>query len=238
MLKATVKTAVAAATPKPLRRMLVRLGQFLERTDPEPRPPRHPSQEAAFHTLKHLGWSPTACIDVGAYHGDWTTMFRSIFPQSQVLMVEAQESQRDALRAACVKAAPHVQYEISLLGASDGDTVDFIEMETGSSVFAESSPYERKTVTKRLATLDAVLEKFPPFQKADCLKLDTQGYELEVLKGCRRLLPHVQVLLLEVSLIPVNKGCPLFGDIIPFMTANGFVLFDFCSQIRRRDGVL
>jgi hypothetical protein len=36
-----------------------------------------------------LGWAPKSYIDVGAYEGQWAAMFRSIFPEAQVLMVEA-----------------------------------------------------------------------------------------------------------------------------------------------------
>ena len=45
-------------------------------------------------------------------------------------------------------------------------------------------------------------------------------------------------MLLEVSLIPINNGAPLFSNVVEFMSSKSFKLFDFCSQIRRRDGVL
>jgi hypothetical protein len=43
---------------------------------------------------------------------------------------------------------------------------------------------------------------------------------------------------LEASLVPINQGCPLIAEVMAFMSAAGFNLFDFCSQTRRRDGVL
>jgi hypothetical protein len=110
-------------------------------------------------------------------------------------------------------------------------------METGSSVFEETSPYSRAKVTKSTKTLDGILVagKYP---SVDFIKLDVQGYELEVLKGAALAMKQSEAVLLEASVVPINSGCPLIAEVIAFMTSNGFVLFDFCSQIRRKDGVL
>lgn len=239
-----LKKAIATFTPRPVRQAVIRLGNFFTaadkrvETDSAAPPAAFPSQEAAFQTLARLGWRPRSCIDVGAYHGEWTAMFRSFFPQSRVLMVEAQEGKRATLQAVVHASNGGVEFAAALLGATDGEEVEFNEMETGSSVFSEASPYTRATVTKRLSTLDTVLARHPGFRTADCLKVDTQGYELQVLMGASNLLESVDVVLLEVSLIQVNAGCPLLAEVVAFMAARGFAVFDFCSQIRRRDGVL
>ena len=49
---------------------------------------------------------------------------------------------------------------------------------------------------------------------------------------------HVELILLEVSLIPVNAGCPLFDQVVQFMSAREFTLLDICSMVRRTDGSL
>ena len=85
---------------------------------------------------------------------------------------------------------------------------------------------------------DTLTKDHPPFMTPNMVKLDTQGYELEVLRGASRVLASVEVVLLEVSLIPINKGAPSFAEVVRFMADRGFKLFDFCSQIRRKDGVL
>lgn len=236
-----MKTLIKKLTPGSLRRFFTRLGRFYEekREAPEPPPPIiFPSQEGTFQTLRQLGWVPKYCIDVGAYHGYWANMFHSIFPESHVLMIEAQEAKREVLQQISAASAGCLDYEIALLGADDGQEVEFVEMETGSSVFEESSPYDRTKVLKKLTTLDTLLKTRPDFAQSQALKLDTQGYELEVLRGALGLLKNVEVVLLEVSLLPINRNAPLLADIVSFMTAHDFKVFDFCSQIRRKDGVL
>jgi hypothetical protein len=131
-----------------------------------------------------------------------------------------------------------VSCETALLGAHAGQEVEFSQMETGSSVFDEASPYARKRLKKTLVTLDNLLEAYKDFQQLDFLKLDVQGYELEVLKGASTLLQHTEFVLMETSLIPINTGCPLIFEVITFMNSMGFQTMDFCSQVRRKDGAL
>jgi len=111
-------------------------------------------------------------------------------------------------------------------------------METGSSVFEELSYANRNYVEKKLITLDSLLERYPEFRNLDFLKLDVQGYEINVLQGASALLNLTEFVLLETSLISRNKGCPLFYEVIQFMNAKNFRLLDFCSQHRTKDGVL
>jgi FkbM family methyltransferase len=200
--------------------------------------PSYPSIEATLKYLKDGGFQPVTVIDVGAYHGEWARMFKSIFPDSKVLMIEGQNNKAKILQEICSFFKSNVVFEIALLGAKDGEKVRFVEMETGSSVLEESSPYNRNYVEKELVTLDSLVVRYPDFKKLDFLKLDVQGYELEVLKGASRLLAKTEFVLMEASLIPVNKGCPLISDVIEFMAEKDFRILDFCSQIRRKDGVL
>jgi FkbM family methyltransferase len=198
-----------------------------------------PSIRKTLLYLKDLGFNPSIAIDVGAYHGEWTKLFKNIYPQSKVLMIEAQEQKERILKEVCkFYDLEDISLEIALLGSENNKEVCFCEMETGSSVFEESSPYRRDYVTKTLVTLDTLVSKYKEFQNIDFLKLDVQGYELEVLAGATTLLKKTEFILLEASLIPVNQGCPLIEEVIYFMTKRNFRMLDFCSQIRRKDGLL
>ncbi|HEY1600605.1 MAG TPA: FkbM family methyltransferase [Pirellulales bacterium] len=187
--------------------------------------------------LKRQGWLPTSIIDIGAYVGDWTRMCRTVFPDAEVLMVEAQQNKIGNLKRACVELGAGVSYELALLGPQTGTNVRFVEMETGSSVFEELSPYKRNYVEKNQVTLDSLIAS-RGWPNPNFLKLDVQGYELEVLKGGSKAVQHAEVILLESSLLSINKDCPLVFDVLHFMAQSGFRLLDICSLIRRRDGAL
>lgn len=65
-------------------------------------------------------------------------------------------------------------------------------------------------------------------QKIDFLKLDTQGTELEILKGASNLLSknNISVIKTEFSNIPVYKNQCTFSEIDTFLKSNGFILID------------
>ena len=117
-----------------------------------------------------------------------------------------------------------------LLGSSDGEEVTFVVMESGSSVFEERSAVPRERETRQLRTLDSVLGAHSGI---DLLKIDAQGYELEILGGAVRLLPSIQAIILEVSLIEINRGAPLANDVFAFMKRHGFVAYDVVEIHRR-----
>src|SRR3546814_14954781 len=58
-------------------------------------------------------------------------------------------------------------------------------------------------------TLDEVVE--PDWRRPLALKIDTQGFELEVLKGAQQTLAAIPAILLEMSLTPLDQGAPPFG---------------------------
>jgi hypothetical protein len=78
--------------------------------------------------------------------------------------------------------------------------------------------------TVDVKTLDEVLGSVSPSTRA-FLKIDTQGYELEVLKGARELLNgRIVGVQLEMSLVPLYEGAPAYEEMLGEMTSRGFRL--------------
>jgi hypothetical protein len=169
-------------------------------------------------TMRHLaeaGYRPDCIIDVGAYKGEWSTMAASIFPDREILMIDG-----DA-----------------------GATVPFYEIGTGSSVYRELTNLDKQVHELPLHRLDDVADSFFTHigrrPSNVLMKVDVQGYELEVLAGAPKLLDNVGALVLELSLIPYNEGAPLAHDVIRWLEERGFVTYDICDLHRREtDGAL
>lgn len=57
------------------------------------------------------------------------------------------------------------------------------------------------------------------------MKIDTQGFEWQVLDGARTTLPKFQRVLLELSLVPLYEGQHLWQEMIGRLEQEGFTLW-------------
>lgn len=183
------------------------------------------------------GLAPGAIVDVGACRGKWSRSAREIFPRARVLMIEA-NPECAAYLAEAVQAMPGSACERVLLGPREETEVPFYQMHEGSSVLPELSDAPRRCVSLEMRTLDRVVEAHA-LPGPLLLKLDVQGFELEVLKGGEATLARSEAVFMEVSLLPYNRDAPLFAAVVAQMARKGFVLYDLCSTRRRAsDGAL
>lgn len=197
------------------------------------------SHERTLRQMQRLGFDPSLVLDIGAYEGHWTRMLKGIFPKAHVLMLDAQREKESYLETVRRQFESTVDYKIALLGAEPNDRAVFFQMETGSSVLPEQSAVARKRLELRMQCLDDVVQECRFVQPFQLIKLDVQGYELEILRGGRKVLAGAEAALLEVSLLPINVGAPLLAEVVVFMNAAGFRAYDISSFIRRPlDGAL
>ena len=56
----------------------------------------------------------------------------------------------------------------------------------------------------------------------DLIKIDTQGSELNILRGSRGILSSVKFVVLECPILEYNLGAPDINQIIVFMENEGF----------------
>lgn len=63
-------------------------------------------------------------------------------------------------------------------------------------------------------------------QKIKLIKIDVQGFELQVLKGMAEILPLVEYVYVETSVHPVYEGASTFCDIFQYLSSTGFDLLD------------
>jgi FkbM family methyltransferase len=157
-------------------------------------------------------------------------------------MIEPQERHATTLRQYADEDADRVKFAPSLVGPPGLREVPFVVMDdpfggTGSSVLPENSDIPRHVVMMPVVTLDELIEAHSVVAP-DFIKLDVQGYELEVLKGATKVLEHAEFVLLEVSTWQYNQGSPLLAEVVSWMEAAGFRPYDLFDFLRRSDGVL
>lgn len=93
----------------------------------------------------------------------------------------------------------------------------------------------KKEIKVRTTTLNNVFleNKIDP----DFVKIDTQGSELNILKGAGSCLDSVIGLELEVEFLEMYKGQPLFSEVDSFVREKGFELFDLNRYWANRDNM-
>lgn len=86
--------------------------------------------------------------------------------------------------------------------------------------------YQTGSISQRLVPV-TTLDRFCIEQNingAYLLKIDVQGYELEVLKGATTILPRIDYVFVEAGMQRLYEGAPSFAEVCLFMESQGFHL--------------
>jgi FkbM family methyltransferase len=174
--------------------------------------------------LESKGVPIRVVYDIGARHGDFTKGLKRVLPRAEFVLFEANEK--------CAKVLEGIghPFVIGVL-SSDARVVDFYDTDsTGDSYYRENTPrYDSIVATKRqTSTLDAVVRerRLPP---ADLIKVDTQGSELDILRGGEGALGGCSLVYLECPVVDYNSGAPSFQTYVDFLSARGFAPCELCE---------
>lgn len=184
---------------------------------------------------RRVGFLPRFVVDVGAHRGHWTEAAKAVFPEADFLLIEPQPEMREPLDALCARLAG-TRWVETAAGAKTEERIQTIwEDLQGSSFLPTPDPARLAAGTQRPAKirrLDDVLVELdtPP---PDLVKLDVQGFELEVLRGAPSIFGRTELFILETSLFEFLPGLPLLSEVIRFMADRGYELYDVAGYILR-----
>lgn len=167
--------------------------------------------------------------DVGANVGTWTLLAKAMFPEAVVhafepLPLHASQFTRNA------KAFANVHlHEVGL--GSENKTVPLrvANYSDASSVLSFSATEDNGGLSE-VQQVPITLRRLDEFRVEysltgpDLLKLDVQGYELEVLKGATQCLAAAKAVITEVSFVPYYQRQCLFHDVVAFLAEFGLHL--------------
>jgi FkbM family methyltransferase len=207
-------------------------------------PPAYTEYTNHLQLLKNNGFSPKLVIDVGVSNGEFFYECQKIFTRAEYMLFEARKEEETTIKEILSEvAAPYDLYFNTLLGKGWQDDVNFYQLDAGSSVYQENTKFPREVVKKNIRPLASYLiEKYSeenPLPLPIFLKIDTQGSEIDILKGLSVYLEFVEVIQVEVALQNYNEGAPGVYDVHKFMDENDFKLYDLASAFRRdSDGAI
>jgi len=79
------------------------------------------------------------------------------------------------------------------------------------------------TISVPVTTVDVYVRQHQ-LKRIYLMKIDVQGYEMNVLRGAEQSLPMVDHIFVEAGIQRLYEGAPRFNDVFEFLTARGFHL--------------
>jgi FkbM family methyltransferase len=180
--------------------------------------------------LRKPGFAPATVIDVGA--GQGTPRLYEAFPNAHHVLVEPLAEHREALEELVNRQGG--EYVAAAAGAQEGSTtmtVDTRRLFFSSLLERRAAAPDRTALETRevpVVTLDALRGERGwdgPFG----IKIDTEGYEDEVLRGAAEMLRETQFVLAEVVLNRPYEGGYSFAELVALLDRHGFRLCDILT---------
>ncbi|WP_371928390.1 FkbM family methyltransferase [Oceanicola sp. 502str15] len=192
---------------------------------------RHGVAASYEHEALLAGLGPLkTVIDVGANVGQFALLCRLVQPSAKVYSFEPMRAPAETFLRV-LGDDPVVELHRTALGTEAGtaeinvsaraDSSSLLAPETQTEIFPGTQIIGTETI--RIARLSDELTRENLHAPA-LLKIDVQGYEGEVLKGCEELLDSFDWIYCEMSFAELYAGQPLAHELIPWLAAHGFEL--------------
>ena len=174
---------------------------------------------------------PNSILDIGANVGQFYHAAKKVFPEAFIFSIEGN------ILCERILSKQNPNYLIRLLDSESRYRHFYINrkniLSTGSSYYKELSPHFQFDNSKSFSIKTDRLDDVFPFQIFDLIKLDTQGSELDILKGGLNLVKRTKAIIIEVSHKPYNANAPLSNDIMKYMSDINFLLKETLDTQRR-----
>ena len=167
------------------------------------------------------------CIfDVGANEGQFVEELRYYGYKNNIISFEPYLEAYSKLLLNSKKDEKWKVYEPIALGNKNStNTINVSKNSVSSSILKikkehidnapDSEVINQQSI--QVKKLEDVLLEFDLTDKVLFLKIDTQGYEFEVLKGAEKVLNQFQGILVEVSLIELYEGQKSWFEVVNFL---------------------
>jgi FkbM family methyltransferase len=190
-----------------------------------------------------IGAGTIVMVDIGA-RGGLPPRWRPLQDSLQIIGFEPDENECRRLNAAA--GSGRVCYPVALAGSKgrrtlyltrDRDCCSIIEPDT--ALLNRFRSPEDFDVTGKLEipcdTLDNIVAA-NNIASIDLIKIDTQGAEMEILRGAEKTLAQSFVfgVEVEVEFSRLYRGQPLFNDVDAFLRGAGYTLFDIRTPPGRK----
>jgi FkbM family methyltransferase len=185
-------------------------------------------------------------LDVGANVGQYAIMLRNIGFTGEIHSFEPIKAHYEELNEASRADDKWITYNYALGRTSGHEEINvlsgqssFLEPSELGNDFSNSELGKATRETVEISTLDEFMESHflgnaSVRQRNIYLKMDTQGYDLEVFRGGVRTMEHIVVMQSELALKKLYQDMPDFSDSVSAYQALGFEVTGFYPVSREK----
>jgi FkbM family methyltransferase len=188
------------------------------------------AQLASIAKVQHID----VIFDVGANIGQFASQmighgyagrivsFEALTAAHKILLQESQKSTNWLVHERCALGAKSAKMNINIAGNLASSSI----LPMGQA-HIDAAPYTKYVGQEEVSIvpLDSVAQAYFKSNENTMLKIDTQGFELEVLLGSQALLSRVKSIVLELSLVELYGKQPLWTELIDWLDERGFKIF-------------
>jgi FkbM family methyltransferase len=168
-------------------------------------------------------------LDVGAHRGESAVQFHGLFPQAMIYSFEPLGDCFRELEAKTAGNPLHQSFNVAI-GDKDGKgAIHRSEYSPSSSLLEmgglHKSAYPFSANDRSEAIEIRALDGMAPQLRLDpeiLLKIDTQGFEKNVLTGAEAVLAQARIVIVETSFGELYKGQARFPEIYRHLSERGF----------------
>lgn len=176
-------------------------------------------------------------VDVGANEGQYAASIRALGFNGQIISFEPLDGALPTLRNRCVNDGDWQFHQLAI-GDRNAEAIIKVAGNLESSsilpmmdVHVDAYPESKYVAEQKVnvTRLDSILPGNLKGGEKDrlMLKLDVQGYELKALHGADGIFDQVEIVDIEVSLLPLYEGQPSLVELINFFETRGFIPVSF-----------
>ena len=181
--------------------------------------------------LKHFNIA--TILDVGANTGQFAYYTRKMGYQNRIVSFEPL-SKAFAILSQFAKNDRNWQIENCAIGNLDGEIEINVSRNLQSSSILNMMPEHEQSAPDsaymgkekvEIHNLDSIISEYTDNLELTYLKIDTQGFEKNVLMGAKESLKSIKGLQLELSLVELYQGETLITEMLNIIKELGFAIF-------------
>jgi FkbM family methyltransferase len=219
--------AYRAQAKEALQAMVRRTGYEIHRCNPT-------HEEARLAKLL-ASQGVSVVLDVGANLGQYAQALRrggykkrivSFEPLSGVFLELSKLAEDDPQWECRRLALGRAQGSADMNVSPNSDVSSFLQM---NERYLRNEPTAAFIATEQVPVtrLDSIWDEVVRPEDRPYLKLDAQGFEMEILRGSEAALTRLTGVQAELSLAPLYEGAPLYREVIEHLASHGFRLAGF-----------